>query len=175
MRREDMRAGYQNDQAILLGGTDLLVHCVAAQLSASALDPFFDINLKPTALEERSGGQTRLREDPRYGGGAQGRLDVAIKTCCDPLTSKGRVRIEKVEVPVKLVGSETRNNAVMLRDDGVKRCEPLLPPANIRGVGSPSGKLLSGVERSGQRMNGRAIQRDDLFQVGWLIRTLVHR
>jgi len=49
-----------------LGGTNLLVHCVAEQLNAPNLDKLLGIDLKSAVLEERSGGQTRLCIDPRY-------------------------------------------------------------------------------------------------------------
>jgi len=84
------------------------------------------------------------------------------------------MRKEKVEVAIKLVGSETSQNAVMLRNDRLKRCKPLLPSAGMRVPRRPGIKLLRSVERSSQRMNGRPIHRDDLFQVGPLVRTDVH-
>ena len=138
------------------------MHCVARQLKTSALNELFGINLKSTVLEKVSGGQTRLSQNSRHASGAQCRLDVAIETGCDPLASKGRMRIEHVKMTVKLVGGEASNYAVMLGDHGVKYCEPVSPQANIRVRGCPSGKLLCGVERGGECMDGRSVDSDDL-------------
>jgi hypothetical protein len=44
--------------------SDLFVHRIPQELSATALDDLFGINQKSKVLEERPGCQTRLGENP---------------------------------------------------------------------------------------------------------------
>lgn len=65
------------------------------------------------------------------------------------------MRIEKVKVAIYLIRSEASNNSVMLRDNRMKRREPLPPAANVLFRRGPSGKLLCGVKGRCKRMDGR--------------------
>jgi len=125
------------------------MHGEATELNALALDEFFRIDLESMALEEGPGRKTCLGENARDSDGAQCGLHEEVEPGGDAAPGEGGVGVQKVEMAVVLVGSEARENAVLLGDDGAERGEPLLPARNILREGSPGCKLLRIVIRHG--------------------------
>ena len=121
---------------------ELLVHGKPAEVSASALDALFGIELEAVAVEEWPGRKTDVGGDARRSNGTQRGLDAPIETAANSAAGKRGMSEEKVEVAVVGVGSEAREHAVRLGDDGVKPRQTLLPACGIGWDWGPRGNLL---------------------------------
>jgi len=108
------------------------MHGKPSEVSASALDALFAIELEAVAVEEWPSCKTREGGDSRSANRMQRGLDAMVKAAGDTATSEGRMSEEKVEVAVERVGSEACEDAVRLGDDGVKVIQALLPPCGVR-------------------------------------------
>jgi hypothetical protein len=76
----------------------LFVHGIPAEIRTPTFDRLFRNDSKPDSLEESSGGEARLRKDPRYFCRTHLMLDGSAKSRGDALPREFRMDEEQVEV-----------------------------------------------------------------------------
>jgi len=118
------------------------VHGKPAEVNASALDALFGIELETVAVEKWPGRETDVGNDARRTNGAQRGLDALTETAGNSAAGKRGMSEEKVQVAVVRVGSEAREHAIQLGDDGVKPRQTLLPACSVGWDWCPRGNLL---------------------------------
>src|SRR6185436_4416266 len=79
---------------------EVLVHGKPAEVSASALDALFGIELEAVAVEKWPGRKTDVGGDARRSNGTQRGLDAPIETAANSAADKRGMSEEKVEVAV---------------------------------------------------------------------------
>ena len=144
----------------------MLVHRKPAEMSPSALDALLAVELEAVSVEEWPGCKTGVGGDSWDTDRTQRGLDAPVEAAANTATGERRMSEKKVEVAVVGVGSEARNDAVSLGNDGVKMRKTLLPACGIGCCWRPRGNLLWRVVRGRQRMNRSSVCRDNAWQVG---------
>ena len=118
------------------------MHGKPAKVGASALDALFGIELETVAVEKCPGCKTDVSGDARRLDDTQRGFDALIETAGNSSSGKRRMSEKKVEVAVVGVGSEAREHAIRLGDDGMKPHQTLLPAFSIGWDWGPRGNLL---------------------------------
>ena len=118
------------------------MHSKPAEISASALDALFGIELKTVAVEKWPSRQTHMRGDAQRAHDTQCGLDAMVKSAGDTTPHKCGMSEEKIQIAPVGVRSEPRNRAIRLGDDGMEPRQTLLPACSIGWYWRPRGKLL---------------------------------
>ena len=112
------------------------MHGKPAEVSASAPEALFGVELEAVAIEEWPSGKTGVGCNSRGADRTQCRFDALVEAGGNTTTGKSGMSEKKVEVAVVCVGSETRKNTVRLGDDGMKMRKTLLQRAASGGTGA---------------------------------------
>ena len=118
------------------------MHGEPAEISASALDALFGIELETVAVKKWPGRKTDVRGDAQPTQCTQRRLHALVKPAGDTAPSERGMSKEKVQIAVAGIRGETCKCTLRLSDDGVKPRQPLLPACDIGWDGCPRSKLL---------------------------------
>ena len=141
------------------------MHGKPAEVSASALDALFGIELETVAIEKWPGCETDVRGDAQGTQSTQRSLDAMVKSAGDTATSEGGMDEEKIQITLKRVRSKARERAVEFSYDVVKARQTLPPACRIRWDWRPGGKLRWRIIRRCQRANRCRVSLDNVRQV----------